>query len=273
VVLDRDDVNGFGPETTTFLNLGHCRGANKCLIKFQIKRYSGRGTLGQGPGKGPIVRVFQGDRMEAEYKTEPPANIGRNLYTVFSLWGGENPKLYQGEVKERPYLSDRQETANWWGSLDSARWSLAPANSFLTGMYRHPAGVNRVYAIEEGRYRRLNNAQGTECYSANWWGSFDREGWSTCNAGYFMNGVYRTGNMWDGTVGIHQLEMAHCCKPKGGSAAYGQCTEDAMFHRNGVSECAAGKAIVGLYRSGDNSINGMDKMKCCELEGGLITTR
>jgi hypothetical protein len=269
VVLDRDDVNGFGPETTTFLGLGNCQGANRCLIKFQIKKYSGRVTLGEGK---PIVRVFHGDKMEAEYDLSGdkiPANIGRNLYTVFSLWGGSEQKLYQGEMKEGPYLADNTGVANWWGSLDSSQWSQVPSGSLLTGFYRHPSGNNRVFAIEEGRYRRVKNSPGFECYSANWWGSFDREGWSMCDAGYFMNGIYRTGNMWDGNSGIHQLEMAYCCRPTG-SATYGECTEDVMFERNGVSECAPGKAIAGLWRSGDNSLNGMDKMKCCELPGGLV---
>jgi hypothetical protein len=267
VVLDRDDVNGFGPETTTFMNLGNCQGTNRCLIKFQIKKYSGRVTLGEGK---PIVRVFVGDKMEAEYHPEPPANIGRNLYTVFSLWGGADPKLYQGEMKEGPYLSETQQNANWWGSLDSAQWSTVPGNSLMTGMYRHPSGINRVYAIEEGRFRRLRNSQGTECYQQDWWGTFDHAGWAMCNPGYFMSGIYRTGNAWDGTAGVHQLEMAYCCKPKGLPNAYGECSEDAIFERNGASTCAADKAIAGLFRSSDNSINGIDKMKCCQLKSGLV---
>jgi len=272
VVLDRDDVNGFGPETTTFLNLGNCYGANNCLIKFQIKRYSGRGILGQGK---PIVRVFRGDSMEAEYhvESEIPTNIGRNLWTAFTLYAGPEQKLYKGEVKERPYLSDRQEVANWWGSLDNQMWSRLPGNALLTGMYRHPNGRDRVFAIEEGRYRRVKNTRGETCYNANWWGSFDRKGWSNCKTGYFMAGIYRTGHMWDRTSGIHQLEMARCCKPKGGNNVYGTCTKDNLFNRNGVSQCGAGKAITGLYRSNDNSINGMDKMKCCELEGGFDQVR
>jgi hypothetical protein len=271
VVLDRDDVNGVGPETTTFMNLGNCRGAGKCLVKFAIKKYGGRLKL---PLAKPVVTVYEGDRVDAEYilKDKIPMDIGTSLYTVFTIWGGSGgPKLYEGEMKEGPFLSDRTEVANWWGSLDSSQWSMVPANSFLTGLYRHPNGLDRVYGIEEGRYRRLvNSPGGTECYSANWWGSYDREGWSSCNAGYFLSGVFRTGNMWDGTAGIHQIEMGHCCKPKGGPAEYGECSEDALFDNPGLSECAPGKAITALWRSGDNSINGMDKMKCCETKGGLV---
>jgi hypothetical protein len=241
------------------------------LVKFQAKKYSGRGTLGEG---NPIVTVYRGDRVEATYTLNPPANIGRNLYTVFTLWAGENPKLYQGEMKEGPYLSSSTGTSNWWGSLDNSMWSLTPGNTLLTGLYRHPNGNNHVYGIEEGRYRRIeNNNVGTDCYDANWWGSLDHEGWSTCNPGYYMAGLYRTGNMWDGSHGIFHIESARCCKPKGGPAKWGACSEDSMFENTGLSQCAADKAMAGVYRSSDGSINGLDKMKCCELEKGLVAAR
>jgi len=270
-VLDRDDVNGVGPETTTYSSVGDCRGSGKCLIKFAVKKYSGRGTLGEGH---QIVTVYRGDRVEASYALTPPANIGRNLYTVFTIWAGENPKIYQGEMVEGPYLSSSTGVANWWGSLDSSQWSLVPGNSLLTGLYRHPNGLSHVFGIEEGRYRRIkNNNAGTECYSADWWGSLDRKGWSTCKAGYYMSGLYRTGNMWDRSHGIHHLEMAYCCRPKGLPKQWGACTSDSMFGNTGLSQCAAGKAMAGMYRSNDNSINGLDKMKCCELKTGLKAPR
>jgi hypothetical protein len=271
VTLDRDDVNGVGPETSTYLGVGSCRGQGKCMIKFQIKKYSGRGTSGEGH---PIVTVYRGDRVEAEYTVNPPANIGRGLHTVFSLWAGENPKIYEGEWKEGPYLGGSTKVANWWGSLDSSQWSLVPAGNLLTGLYRHPNGLNHVYGIEEGRYRKIkNNNAGTECYQANWWASLDQEGWSTCNPGYFMTGLFRTGNAWDGSHGIFHIEEAYCCKPKSTRQEWGACSEDSMFDNTGVSECPDGKAMAGLYRSGDSSINGIDKMKCCELAGGLVPVR
>jgi len=273
VVLDRDDVNGFVPETTTFLNLGQCSGQGRCLIKFQIKKYSGRANLDQaynGKTTGPFITVYKGDKLALEFDSMPPANIGRNLHTVFTLWAGSNPKLYKGEMKEGPYLDSSQKVANWWGSLDSSQWSKVPSNSLLTGLYRHPSGSDRISAIEEGRYRYLKNSPGTECYNQNWWGSFDSAGWSFCNEGYFMAGLYRTGNMWDGQHGIYQLEEALCCKPKGGSTKYGACSEDAVFERNGLSQCDSGKALAGLYRSSDSGISGIDKMKCCELDEVLM---
>jgi hypothetical protein len=268
VVLDRDDVNGHGPETTTFLNLGNCKGQGKCLIKFLVKKYSGRVSLPEGHAH---ITVYKGSEVADEWDAIVPANIGRNQAPMFTLWAGNNPKLYRGAVKEGPYIGGRQRTAKWWGSLDSQQWSQVPDNSLLTGLYRNPSGQADVYAIEEGRYRHIqNNARGTECQTANWWSSFDHEGWSSCPAGYFITGFYRTGNMHDGSHGLHHVEEARCCRPKGGSDKWGTCTEDTMFERNGVSACADGKAIVGLYRSDDNSINGMDKMKCCELDSVLV---
>eukprot|EP00929_Paragymnodinium_shiwhaense_P017573 TRINITY_DN126_c0_g1_i2.p1 TRINITY_DN126_c0_g1~~TRINITY_DN126_c0_g1_i2.p1 ORF type:complete len:3378 (+),score=908.37 TRINITY_DN126_c0_g1_i2:86-10135(+) len=264
VDLDRDDTNGFGPETLTFANLGKCSGTNRCLIKFKIKKYSGQGSLRDGH---PIVKVYRGDKVEAEYKLQPPANLGRSLYPVFTL-DAQTQTLYPGEVNYGPYFDSTIHRQNWWGSFDSQRWSKVPHGAVSTGFFRN--GGRYMCHLEESKYVRIKNTAATDCYKANWWGSFDRKGWSTCKPGYFVSGFYRTGRCGGG-VGAHQLEEAWCCAARERKTQWGTCTTKNIFGGRGYSNCPANTAVVGLWRSNDNSLNGIDKMKCCEMKGGLNT--
>ena len=50
------------------------------------------------------------------------------------------------------------------------------------------------------------------CKVANWWGSFDKKGWSTCAGdNYFITGLYRYVKGTAGNDGISRLESADCC--------------------------------------------------------------
>jgi len=53
------------------------------------------------------------------------------------------------------------------------------------------------------------HTQYADCYDQNWYLSFDQEGWSTCNEGYFIVGLYRnTCNQ------LFCIEYARCCRVK-----------------------------------------------------------
>ena len=56
----------------------------------------------------------------------------------------------------------------------------------------------------------MTDACWSECSTANWWGSFDHTGWSTCASTYeFMTGLYR--NDRESDDGIFLIEQANCC--------------------------------------------------------------
>lgn len=118
-----------------------------------------------------------------------------------------------------------------------------------------------------GHYYRVQNWKKMTCKNQNWWGSFDRQGWSTCDAGWFMAGLYRTGHMRDWAQGTYQIEEAWCCKADDGG--YGKCEEHSIFNSAGWSDCKPidGKpsAMVGLWRSNQGDIRGIDKAKCCTM--------
>merc|ERR1719387_2799587 len=103
VTLDRDDVNGFGPETTTFSNVGHCTQPGKCLIKFKVKNYSRRdGNLGDSQCQ---ITVYRGNEVAGTY-TIPPSVGSAIWYSVFTLdaTSGAQTVLYDGERSLPPTL-------------------------------------------------------------------------------------------------------------------------------------------------------------------------
>jgi len=53
------------------------------------------------------------------------------------------------------------------------------------------------------------HTQYADCYDHNWVLSFDQEGWSTCNEGYFIVGLYR-----NTCNSLFCIEYARCCRVK-----------------------------------------------------------
>ena len=52
----------------------------------------------------------------------------------------------------------------------------------------------------------------SQCRMANWWGSFDRQGWSTCDSSKeYMTGMYRNINHGNDDY-IYLLEEVKCCQ-------------------------------------------------------------
>jgi hypothetical protein len=56
VVLDRDDTDSYGPETSTYSGTGSCQAGNKCLIHFMVVNYD--------PNDGPLGSCCKGDGLQ-----------------------------------------------------------------------------------------------------------------------------------------------------------------------------------------------------------------
>lgn len=52
------------------------------------------------------------------------------------------------------------------------------------------------------------------CRMANWWDSFDREGWSYCRSYEYVTGFFRSHRI--SSDPIERLEKARCCKAPSG---------------------------------------------------------
>lgn len=82
--LDRDDVDGYGPETTSFANVGQCTTPGRCLLKFKVKNYSYND--GEICNSQAVITVYRGDTTLATFQIQPGCGTTRNNYhTVFTL--------------------------------------------------------------------------------------------------------------------------------------------------------------------------------------------
>jgi hypothetical protein len=103
--------------------------------------------------------------------------------------------------------------ANWWSSFDRKGWSTCPTGYYIHGLYRTGRigswSNNQLYHIEESHCCRPKESTSYEnCVDANWWSSFDHQGWSSCPGGYAMTGIYR-----NDCNAIYCIESVRCCRP------------------------------------------------------------
>jgi hypothetical protein len=82
-ILDVDDTNGYGPETTTLKNVGKCSGpATDCKMNFVIHNYSRNPDLASS---GAVVTLYNGDREVGKYKAGVDGFIEGDMWHVFTL--------------------------------------------------------------------------------------------------------------------------------------------------------------------------------------------
>jgi hypothetical protein len=126
VVLDRDDVTGYGPETTTFEGVGECVERGKCLIKFKIKNYSSWSPVSLGDSQVKI-KLYAGANEAQDFAI--PTSVGSDIwYTVFTI-DARKGIAYAGEWHDAPYAEGVIIT-NWYQSLDWNTWSHTPPDAF-----------------------------------------------------------------------------------------------------------------------------------------------
>ena len=166
--------------------------------------------------------------------------------------------------------SPQREVANWWHSLDRSGWSLCGSGKYMTGLWRnnYHSGDERLGRIEEAECydapKYLYPAKDDmDCYNHNWWHSFDRKGWSTCNNGYYMTGIFKTNG-----GKLYNLEEAKCCRPRSQVKQWGNCYHLnvwASFDRKGWNKCAYGYYMVGLWRNSCERLGCIEEFKCCKM--------
>ena len=97
------------------------------------------------------------------------------------------------------------------------------------------------------------------CYhDLNVYFSMDKEGWSTCEANYYIGGFYRTGSS------LYQLQMFKCCSYE--QSRWSQCSEEnwaTQFDSIGRAVAPKHKFLVGLYRSAGHKLSNIDQAKAC----------
>jgi hypothetical protein len=246
VDLDRDDVNGYGPETTTFKNVGQCQAGTGCLIYFKVHNYlrNRDGTMGASKG---IVTVYRGHSVAATYKI--PESVGpsiwHDVFTLDATYGVE--KLYPGRMEPPPALvSSAADQKDWRSSFDWGYWSRVPGNALVYGITT--SDQDALHNIEFGKYYTVQNAGNFECSEVAL--DLSHEGWGECPSGSFIQGLHREGSKYESVTGVFQIDQARCCRPKALPAQFGECVTIPAWGSCPSTAAGENTALVGLHRSG-----------------------
>ena len=112
----------------------------------------------------------------------------------------------------------------------------APPSALTTSPTLLPTGVPRP-----------SNAL-TSCTNADWVGSFDKKGWSTCDSGYVIT-KYQVNDLSNG-ASLNLLEKAQCCRVEGAGAwpapAWDQPNWALSLDSAGWSVCPPNEFVAGL---------------------------
>jgi hypothetical protein len=226
VWLDRDDVDGVGPETTTIKNADTCVGEDDCLIWFMVNNHAYWDSTKMDQAQGTIT-VYHGDSVAAKYKI--PECIGPDTlwYAAFTLDVRQgHGEVLQGFRQTPPSLV--ATTGN--GSLPGAAiyytsensWLKLDSSRVLSGA-RTNEGSNRRRYVQYAIYHDISNGQDQDCDGCCQEVPIDLslEGsWGTCPSGFYMSGLYRQDK------GRPSMYLAlYCCRQQYMPYAHGTCVE------------------------------------------------
>lgn len=279
--LDRDDVDGFGPETTTFKGIGTCTMKEHCLVKFLVDNYTPKDKdIGASEA---IITLYQGSRTVKRYELPTAAGAAR-IWPIFTLDSATNAHkvLYDGDQVYGPALAPLSDSdrANWGGALDTEGCVDLDPKQLLVGF--KASSFNGLNRIQEASFANVEDTASWKCEEVDWFESDSNfggdGGFSSCPAGYYLTGLCRTGSRMDDVRGPKQIVKGKCCKPEEVAEEWGKCHNTPLFKEVGWSECGTSDdglqtVMVGLqmkYGSlpSDQSLKALATAKCCELVGG-----
>lgn len=275
VNLDWDDVDGHGPETSTYLGLGHC--TDSCLIKFHVDNYSYRDAhLGDSEG---IVTVYEGNGVKATYNI--PSDIGDDRgWTVFTL-DASDLQIYEGDMVYAPFIKKgygMQATTSWAGSMDYEGWSRVPTGSVLFGIKSNSIDKG-LQKVGLAYYYNVQNIIGTPTVTTvDWTGILESGSTAMCPEGSWISALYRTGSKMTPPKGGFQIIKAECSSFEGVDS-WGDCVGVDSFQEKGQSRCPTKDgnpyAMVGMHHqkpphAGKNKLKHLDTFKCCRFPRSLV---
>jgi len=283
VTLDRDDVNGYGPETTTFKGIGDCTVKSNCLVKFMVDNYTPKDKdIGLSEG---IITLYRGSSTVKKY-TLPVAAGSARIWPIFTLDAAKDTQqvlsdgdqIY-GPTLAPPPISD-SDRKNVGGNLDGPGCVKLDKFQLLAGF--KASSFNGLNRIQEVSYATVEDSTSMECQEVDWFESSSEwtgdGGFSSCPTGLYLAGFCRVGSRYDNTRGPKQITKGYCCKPKELPEEWGMCHNAPLFADLGWSQCSPSEkgrqtVMVGLQMKygnlpGDESLKALSQAKCCELVGG-----
>jgi hypothetical protein len=155
---------------------------------------------------------------------------------------------------------------NWYTMWDKPGWITCPIGQ-------------SIYALRRGICDALDCLEGGSCaapcegeswtdatpikirhcyHDLNVYFSMDKEGWSKCEANYFVGGFYRSGSS------LYNLQMFKCCSYE--KSRWSMCSEEnwaTKFNAIGRARAPAHKFLVGLYRGKGHKLRDIDRAYTC----------
>jgi len=241
------------------------------------------GDIGASHG---IVTLYRGYKVVRKYTIPGEAGKSR-VWPIFTLDASTDATevLFDGDQTFGPTLLpfNKLERQNWGASFDSQHWSKFEDNKFhlLVGLkIQSFAGLHN---IQEASWAAVGHTKKFDCQEVDWFQASEtwskESGWSSCDAGYYLAGFYRTGHRWDRKRGPQLITKGYCCKPKELPKEWGACHEEPLFAQPGWSSCQESEAgrqtvMVGLQMKYGSDVpqgepmKSLREAKCCELVGG-----
>jgi len=154
---------------------------------------------------------------------------------------------------------------NWYTIWDKPGWLTCPIGQSMYALSRNKCEA--LDCIESGSCASPCEGEGDDgevikirhCYhDLNVYGSMDKEGWSKCEANYFVGGFYRSGSS------LYTLQMFKCCSYL--ESRWSQCEEanwNAAFSEAGEARVDDHKFIAGIHRNAGHTLRSIDKAYAC----------
>jgi len=257
------DSTKSGPETVRLDNVASCDptyGACGATVYVTDLRKKGLDTAGVS------VAVYHGSEKVETFTFPEGGNT--KIWPVFTLdaQDGAATVMYPGKAKLCPYIINENE-ADWAGSMDVNDWSKVPDKGLVNGFYRSKG--EDLHNLDVASYYSIGNTDEMVCLNANWAIDFNDAGEVGCKEGYFVAGLWRVGGKEIKGTGIHQVDIAKCCKPKETPKKWRDCQSVPMdFAEEGWAKCPEGTMLAGLERTPGQyaGLSALNKAKCCKFE-------
>jgi len=236
-----------------------------CELLGCLNDCSGHGTCDKIKGKCVCEEGSTGP--SCELKKCPDNCSGRGKCNQLGGWC-DCDRGFTGDSCKRASTCNKQ-IADWWTQFDGAGWGLCPKGSLMQGLYR--SDCEALSCIEQAQcvapcegdvpLTTMNNGETGRCYHHSWVDSFDSKGWSRCNQGFFLAGLYRSK-----TDALFGIQLAKCCEIQ--DHTWGQCTEadwSGSWKGAGWSAVPSNMLLTGFYRNTTQVLSSITKASGCKF--------
>jgi len=258
-----NDATKRGPETVRIDHVSGCDPTyGACGSTFYVTDLNKKGL----DTAGVSVALYHGSEKVQTFTF--PEGGDPKVWPVFTIDAQEGAEtvLYPGKAKLCPYILQEGE-ADWAGSMDVNDWSKVPENSLVNGFYR--AKGESLHNLDVASFYEIGNTEEMYCLDANWAIDFNDAGSVSCKDGFFIAGLFRAGGKEIKGEGIHQVDIAKCCKPKETPKTWRDCQDVSLdFKQEGWAKCPEGTMMAGLERTPGqySGLSAIAKAKCCKFE-------